>query len=91
MNIKLTEAGYEAANQSYAQKQDGDQLFEVLTEEERNYLKDYLKRIIAELEKQIGDETDAPVLKREEQCLNRASQHFFYGDFMDWWKRCCKG
>lgn len=58
MNIKLTEEGRAAAEQAEQGKEDTDQIFEVLSEEERKNLSDYLSRIIAELEKQAEGEPD---------------------------------
>lgn len=56
MDIKLTEEGKTAAEQAEQQKEGTDQIFEVLSEEERKNLGDYLSRIIAELEKQTEGE-----------------------------------
>jgi len=58
MNIKLTEEGKAAADQAEQQKEDTDQIFEVLSEDERKNLSDYLSRFIAELEKQTRGEPD---------------------------------
>ncbi|OAA84836.1 MarR family transcriptional regulator [Clostridium ljungdahlii] len=58
MDIKLTDEGKAAAEQAEQQKEDTDQLFEILSEEERKNLSDYLSRIIAELEKLTGGEPD---------------------------------
>lgn len=55
MMISLTDAGREAANQKERQTENKN-LFGCLTEEEQNRLRDYLKRIILELEQQFGEE-----------------------------------
>jgi DNA-binding MarR family transcriptional regulator len=60
MNIKLTKEGEDAANQAEQGKQDYGQIFDCLGEEERKNLSEYLARIITELEKQMGGETDFP-------------------------------
>ncbi|EUJ23469.1 transcriptional regulator [Listeria grandensis FSL F6-0971] len=57
MNVKLTEAGKEAAEQSQESPFDFDKLFDVLDEEEQAHLHDYLQRVIAELEKELGDDS----------------------------------
>lgn len=59
MNIKLTEEGKDAARQAEQDKQDCSQIFDCLGEDERKNLSEYLARIIAELEKQMGGEPDA--------------------------------
>lgn len=56
MNVKLTEAGAEAAEQAEQNQQDDGKLFESFTEEEREQFGGYLDRLIAELEKQMEGE-----------------------------------
>jgi len=56
MDIELTEEGKVAAEQAEQQNEDTDQIFEILSEEERRNLSDYLNRFIAELEKQTEGE-----------------------------------
>jgi len=58
MNIKLTKEGEDAANKAEQGKQDYGQIFDCLGEEERKNLSEYLARIIIEIEKQMGGETD---------------------------------
>jgi DNA-binding MarR family transcriptional regulator len=55
MEIRLTDAGRIAANQSEEQMDD-DKIFGCLNEEEQAVLSGYFKRIIDELEKQFGDD-----------------------------------
>ncbi|MBB6214269.1 DNA-binding MarR family transcriptional regulator [Anaerosolibacter carboniphilus] len=55
MNIRLTDAGMEAANQN-EQQPDNEKLFGCLNEEEQTTLSEYLRRIIDELEQQFGDD-----------------------------------
>lgn len=55
VDLKLTDAGREAASQLEQQKEGIDQIFECLNEEEQKNLSDYLERLIAELEKQSGE------------------------------------
>lgn len=62
MNVKLTETGAQAADQAEQQQQSSSKLFECLTEEEQAQMGQYLKRIIEELEQQLGKE-----LSEEEQ------------------------
>lgn len=52
MNVKLTPAGAEAAQQAEEQQQEGDKLFDGFTEEERAQFGEYLNRLIEELRKQ---------------------------------------
>ena len=59
MKIKLTKEGKNAAQQAEQDKQDCSQIFDCLGEDERKNLSEYLARIIAELEKQMGGEPDA--------------------------------
>ena len=54
MMICLTDTGREAANQKEEQS-DHKELFGCLTEEEQDRLREYLKRIIEDLEQQYGD------------------------------------
>ena len=55
MMISLTETGMEAANQKERQTENKN-LFGCLTEEEQDRLRDYLKRIILDLEQQFGED-----------------------------------
>jgi DNA-binding MarR family transcriptional regulator len=55
MDICLTDAGKEAANQD-EQQPDNDKLFGCLSEEEQDTLSDYFKRITDDLDKQFGDD-----------------------------------
>ncbi|MBC1493461.1 MarR family transcriptional regulator [Listeria booriae] len=55
MNVKLTEAGAEAAEQAQDAEYDSSNLFDVLSEEEQNNLHDYMQRVTDELEKQLAD------------------------------------
>lgn len=59
MNVKLTEAGLTAAEQAEQNQQDDGKLFESFTEEEREQFGTYLRRLIAELEKQMDGEEGA--------------------------------
>lgn len=52
MNVKLTPAGAEAAQQAEERQQEGDKLFDGFTEEERAQFGEYLNRLIQELRKQ---------------------------------------
>ncbi|MDO3412158.1 MarR family transcriptional regulator [Saccharibacillus sp. CPCC 101409] len=56
MNVKLTEAGLEAANRAEEQQQDNDRLFDFFTDEEQAELGGYLKRLIEELEKKLAEQ-----------------------------------
>lgn len=56
VNIKLTEAGAEAANQTEQSQQDSSKIFDCLNEEEQQKLGEYMDRLITELEKQTGFE-----------------------------------
>lgn len=56
MNVKLTEAGAEAAEQAEQNQQEDGKLFESFTEEEREQFGGYLQRLIEELEKQTEGE-----------------------------------
>jgi DNA-binding MarR family transcriptional regulator len=58
VDIKLTDAGREAAGQAEQQKEDDNDLFSILSEEERQNLSGYFARIIAELEKKTSGEPD---------------------------------
>ncbi|OWA37386.1 hypothetical protein B9G55_04810 [Saccharibacillus sp. O16] len=53
MNVKLTPAGAEAAEQAEQRQQEGDKLFESFTEEERLQFGEYLNRLLTELHKQM--------------------------------------
>lgn len=55
MNVKLTEAGAEAAEQSKDNQTDYNKIFDVLKDEEKANLHDYMHRITDELEKELGD------------------------------------
>ncbi|NRT80505.1 MarR family winged helix-turn-helix transcriptional regulator [Clostridium beijerinckii] len=55
MNIELTQTGREAAMQAEQSKQDSDKIFNCLSDVEKNNLSEYLSKIIAELEKQLGE------------------------------------
>ncbi len=55
MNIELTQTGMEAAMQAELSKQDSDEIFNCLSDVEKNNLSEYLSKIIAELEKQLGE------------------------------------
>ena len=55
MNISLTEAGKEAANQS-GQDSEKDMIFGCLKEEEQTVLADLFERIILDLEEKFGEE-----------------------------------
>lgn len=55
MNIELTKMGKDAAKQAEQSKQDSDQIFNCLSEVEKNNLSEYLSKISAELEKQMGE------------------------------------
>ncbi|MWV44496.1 MarR family transcriptional regulator [Paenibacillus sp. HJL G12] len=54
MNVKLTEAGAEAANQLEQRQQDENRLFDCLNEDEQAKLSEYLNRLIGQMEQQIG-------------------------------------
>jgi len=56
MNIELTQTGKDAANQAEQGKQDSDQIFNCLSEVEKNNLSECLSKIIAELEKQMCED-----------------------------------
>lgn len=55
MNVKLTEAGAEAVEQSKDNQTDYNKIFDVLDDEEKANLHDYLHRITDELGKALGD------------------------------------
>jgi DNA-binding MarR family transcriptional regulator len=57
LEIKLTDAGMEAANQTELQS-DEDRIFGCLNEEERANLNDYFEKIIRHFEKQLDDAFD---------------------------------
>lgn len=54
MNVKLTEAGAEAADQLEQRQQDENKLFDCLNEDEQAKLSEYLNRLIGQMTKQIG-------------------------------------
>jgi len=58
VDIKLTDAGKEAAERAAQQKEGDGDVFSVLGEDEQKIFGDYLSRIDAELEKRTGDEPD---------------------------------
>lgn len=55
MNVKLTEAGAEAANEMEKRQEDHNQLFDCLSEEEQANLGSYLNKLLAELERRMED------------------------------------
>ncbi|MFC3800707.1 MarR family winged helix-turn-helix transcriptional regulator [Cohnella sp. GCM10012308] len=53
MNVKLTEAGSQAAEEMEKQQENHNKLFECLSEEEQRTMGEYLDRLIGELERQL--------------------------------------
>ncbi|MFD2333477.1 MarR family winged helix-turn-helix transcriptional regulator [Cohnella sp. GCM10020058] len=54
MNVKLTEAGAQAAEEMEKQQENHNKLFECLSEDEQRTMGEYLDRLIAELERQLA-------------------------------------
>ncbi|MDG0793774.1 MarR family transcriptional regulator [Cohnella ginsengisoli] len=53
MNVKLTEAGSQAAEEMEKQQENHNKLFECLSDEEQRTMGEYLDRLIGELERQL--------------------------------------
>lgn len=56
MNVKLTEAGAQAAEEIEKQQESHNKLFDCLSEDEQRTMGEYLDRLIGELEKQLVGE-----------------------------------
>lgn len=60
MNVKLTEKGKKAANQTNTQMNDYEDILDCLSPEEQANMAEYLSRLIAEMEKGLGEEDPFP-------------------------------
>lgn len=56
MSVELTEAGRAAAERAERAEEGGEEVFDVLSEEERATLAGYLDRLVDHLEEQMGEE-----------------------------------
>ncbi|MEK0316663.1 MarR family winged helix-turn-helix transcriptional regulator [Cohnella sp. 56] len=56
MNVKLTEAGAQAAEEMEKRQEDHNKLFDCLSEEEQSNLSAYLNKLIEELDRQLGED-----------------------------------
>lgn len=86
MNIRLTEKGAEAANQVEPPR-DPDEFFSCLSEEEQRRLSECLDRIIAYMERKIGDAQEDSGCEchgtdgheHSEQCHGHGGRHHGHG------------
>ena len=91
MNVKLTDSGAEAANETDKESIGISKILDVLTDEEKSLLSDYLQRVIAAFETEIGDEDmDYMIFNKifdrenfKDLDRNKLREQFFNGQFPD--------
>lgn len=77
MDIKLTDAGREAADKNEERQQSFDKLFDCLTEDEQSNFGAYLDRLIAELENHTNDDIISEFGSAFEN-FKELGKHFIY-------------